>query len=95
MRSYSDFIDITQLTDVLKLHVPRHYTMQATQLGRVLCTYDTDFLSLVGQFPNHAGVVFAYRQKATIGGWVRGIRTLHGRLTAEEIVGQVICLPTR
>jgi hypothetical protein len=40
----------------------------------------------------HAGIIFAQQQKATIGGWVREIRALHARLHAEDVVGQVVFL---
>lgn len=65
---------------------------RATALERVLCTYDTDFLILAQQGVEHAGIVFAPQRKATIGGWVREIRALHGRVTAEALRGQVVYL---
>ena len=68
---------------------------RATQMGRVLCTYDTDFLVMASQGINHAGIVFAHQQKATIGGWLREIRALHARLSPEEVVQQVIYLTMR
>lgn len=68
---------------------------RATQMGRVLCTYDTDFLILASQGIEHAGIIFAHQQKSSISGWVREIRALHGRLSAEEVVQQVIYLSMR
>ncbi len=73
---------------------PNHLA-RATQMGRVLCNYDTDFLILASQGIDHAGIVFAHQQKASIGGWVREIRALHGRLSAEEVAQQVIYLSMR
>jgi hypothetical protein len=61
----------------------------------VLCTYDTDFLALARQGIEHAGIVFAPQRKATIGGWVREIRALHGRLSAEALRGQVVFLSSK
>ncbi len=57
--------------------------------------YDTDFLILANEGVEHAGIIFAPEQKATIGGWVREIRSLHARLTAEAVAGQVIFLSTK
>jgi hypothetical protein len=81
---------LEKLGDTDKNHLQR-----ATEMGRVLCTYDTDFLILASQNTNHAGIIFAHQQKASIGGWVREIRALYGRLTAEEVAGQVIYLSMR
>lgn len=63
---------------------------RATGTGRVLCTYDTDFLTLAAQGVEHAGIVFAPQRKATIGGWVRELRALHGQLSAEAVASRVI-----
>ena len=73
---------------------PNHLK-RATDMGRALCTYDTDFLLLAAEFTDHSGIIFAQASKATIGGWVREIRALHARLTAEDAVGQVIFLSAR
>ncbi len=73
---------------------PNHLR-RASEMNRVLCTYDTDFLKLVVEFPQHSGIIFAQAQKASIGGWVREIRALHARLTAEDAIGQVIFLSAR
>jgi len=68
------------------------HLQRATQMGRVICTYDDDFLRLVVDFADHAGVVYVHQEKATIGGWVRAIRDLHSRITPEEAKGQVFFL---
>ncbi|MBA3869398.1 MAG: hypothetical protein H0X30_09600, partial [Anaerolineae bacterium] len=73
---------------------PNHLK-RASEMGRVLCTYDTDFLQLATEFIDHSGIIFAQASKSSIGGWVREIRALYARLTAEEVVGQVIFLSTR
>ena len=65
---------------------------RATAMGRVLCTYDSDFLRLAHEGAEHAGIIFAHQQKGSIGGWVREIRALHAQLSAEGIAGQVIFL---
>lgn len=68
---------------------------RATEMGYVLCTYDNDFLRLIQEVTEHAGIVFAHQQKASIGGWVREIRALHARMEAEDVAGQVIFLSMR
>lgn len=73
---------------------PQHLA-RATEMGRVLCTYDTDFLILASEGVEHAGIIFATETKTTIGTWVKEIRLLHARLSAEEVVGMVIFLPSK
>ena len=73
----------------------RNHLERATAMERVLCTYDSDFLRLAVEGIEHTGIIFAQQQKASIGGWVREIRALHARLTAEEAAGQVIFLSMR
>jgi predicted nuclease of predicted toxin-antitoxin system len=68
---------------------------RATEMGRVLCTYDADFLRLAKTQLEHAGIIYAQQQKASVGGWVREIRAIHARLTAEEAQNQVIFLSLR
>ena len=66
---------------------PNHLR-NATEMGRVLCTQDTDFLSKVSEDFVHAGIAFGEHYGSTIGGWVRALRALHASTTAEEMVGQ-------
>ena len=79
--------DLEQLGDADLNHLQR-----ATSMGRVLCTHDQGFLRLAAEGNEHAGIAFASQYQATIGGWVRELRSLHARLTAGEIVGQVVYL---
>jgi predicted nuclease of predicted toxin-antitoxin system len=65
---------------------------RATQMERVLCTYDADFLRLASEGAEHAGIVYTKPRKMSIGGWIRELRSLHARMTAEEMVNQVIFL---
>ncbi len=69
------------------------HLQKATEMGRILCTYDSDFLRLAVAGHDHAGIVYAPRQKIGIGGWIRGIRALHGSLDAEDAINQVFYLP--
>ncbi len=62
---------------------------------RVLCTYDQDFLRLSIQTTEHAGIIFAAKKKATIGDWVRKLRSIAALKMPEDLRGQVIFLPTR
>jgi predicted nuclease of predicted toxin-antitoxin system len=68
---------------------------RAIQMGRVLCTYDSDFLRLAKEIPDHRGIIFAQAEKASIDAWQRELRALHSRLTAEQLIGQIIFLSSR
>lgn len=69
-----------------------HHLLRATRMGRVLCTYDQDFLRLAAEGIEHRGIIFARQQKATIGGWIREIKAIQAQLSAEDIAGRVVFL---
>jgi predicted nuclease of predicted toxin-antitoxin system len=69
-----------------------NHLQRASAMGRVLCTYDADFLRLAADGAEHCGIIFAQQRKATIGGWVREIRALHARFQSDELIGQVVFL---
>lgn len=66
-----------------------NHLQKATEMGRVFCTHDTDFLGLASQGYDHAGIVFAEHYGSTIGAWVKALRGLHAGTSAEEMIGQV------
>ncbi len=72
-----------------------NHLQRATEMGRVLCTYDQDFLRMHAEGIEHAGIAFAKQYFAGIGGWVRELRALHASTTAEEMRGQVEYLSMR
>lgn len=69
-----------------------NHLKRATEMGRVLCTHDPDFLELAKALVDHAGIAFAPQYGATVGGMVRALRELHTRMSAEAIAGQVVFL---
>ena len=70
---------------------PNHL-IRASELGRVLCTYDQDFLRLAAEGATHSGIIFAQQQRTSIGDWIREIQAIHSQIRAEDLVGQVIYL---
>jgi hypothetical protein len=66
-----------------------NHLQRATELGRVLCTYDTDFLRLAAAGVNHAGIVFGQGDKHHIGAWVKFLELMHGVYTPEEMQNRV------
>ena len=67
----------------------------ATEMGRMLVTHDQDFLRMSAESTDHVGIAFAQQYQATVGGWVRALRALHARLSAEDAEGQLVFLPLK
>lgn len=72
-----------------------NHLTRATEMGRILCTYDDDFLKLAATGVEHAGIIFAQHRKITIGVWIKGIQQLHNRLNAEDTVNAIYFLPAQ
>lgn len=86
-RSRIDAVSVLELellgdTDV-------NHLQRATEMERVLCTHDKDFLRMNAEGVEHAGIAFAEQYSATIGGWVKALQKLHETTTAEEMIGQI------
>ncbi len=76
--------DLDELGDEDSNHLQR-----ATELGRVLCTHDADFLRLNAQGVEHAGIAYVPQYQTNIGAIVKGLRDLHQTISAETMQGQV------
>ena len=66
-----------------------HHLQWATEMGRVLCTCDADFLVLAQEGVEHVGIVFGAMHSYTVGGWIRFIRRLHATKSADNVAGLV------
>jgi hypothetical protein len=65
------------------------HLQRARAMGYVLCTHDQDLLRLNAEGVEHAGIAFESHYGHSIGGWVRALRDLHTKETAESMVNQV------
>lgn len=82
-------IDVLTLSEAGMLGASdREHFSFAYEEGRVLVTYDDDFLRLAAQTEEHAGVAFA-PQGRSIGELVRGLALIAEVMEAEEMVGHV------
>ncbi len=81
---------LDRLSDTDAEHLQR-----ATEMGRVFCTYDDDFLVLAQSGVEHAGILFATQDRRSIGDWVREVRFLHATLTSDEAQGQILFVKKR
>ncbi len=62
---------------------------RATDMGRVVCTADDDFLKLAAQGIEHAGIIWGEQDKHSIGDWVKYLRFVHAVHSAEEIMNTI------
>jgi predicted nuclease of predicted toxin-antitoxin system len=86
-------IDAISVRDLGLLgHPDCDHLQRATELGRVLCTHDQDFLRLAAEEVEHAGIAFAQQDRASIREWVRALRALHARCDSERARNQVFFL---
>lgn len=54
-------------------------------MGYVLCTHDADYLELVSDGKEHAGIVFGQQHKHSIGEWVSFLELVHRVYDADEM----------
>lgn len=66
---------------------------RAAGMDRVLCTHDQDFLRLAAAGAEHAGIAYLPQTRASVGTWVRELRSLHLQIDAGDARGRVFFLP--
>lgn len=67
----------------------QNHLQNATQQGRVLCTYDPNFLQLAATGIEHAGSVFGQQDIHYIGHWVNWLTLMHAVYTSEEMSNRI------
>lgn len=65
---------------------------RATDMGRVVCTEDDDFLKLAAQGKTHAGIIWGEQNKRSIGDWVKYLGFIHALCDADELRNEVYFL---
>ncbi len=74
----SSGIDAVTARDLRQLGgADRDHLQRASELSRMLCTHDQDFLRIAAAGAEHAGIAFSPQSRVSIGGWVRELRALH------------------
>jgi uncharacterized protein with PIN domain len=82
-------IDVRTLSEAKMLGAAdADHLAYAYEEGRVLVTYDEDFLRLAAQTEEHGGVAFA-PQERSIGELVRGLALIAEEMEREEMEGHV------
>lgn len=64
----------------------------ATEMGRVVCTEDRDFLKLAAAGVEHAGIIRGRQKRHSIGDWVKCLQLVHVACTADEMWNMVMFL---
>lgn len=72
--------DLETLGDADQNHLRR-----ASEMGCVLCTFDTDYVQLAAEYPEHAGIIIGQPEKHRIGEWVKGLTLYHAVYSSEEM----------
>ena len=81
-------VDVLSAPEANRIGVPDHEQLAfALAEGRVLLTYDTDYLGLHAAGVNHAGIVYA--NQSTPVEIIRGLMLIYQVLESAEMVGQV------
>lgn len=91
-----DGIDVVTVRDLGGLgDTDNNHLERATQMGRVLCTQDRDYLAMHKKGIGHSGIAFAKQSEASIGGWIKGLYELHEAKNAKEMIGTVYQVPMK
>ncbi len=76
--------DLRQLGDSDPNHLRR-----ATDMERVLCTFDTDFIRLAVEGQQHSGIVLGQPELHHIGVWVRHLELMHAVYDSKDMTNHV------
>ncbi|MCY4020175.1 MAG: DUF5615 family PIN-like protein [Chloroflexi bacterium] len=84
-------IDTITVRDLsLQGYPDAHHLQLAHELGRVLCTLDDDYFSLLSDNAAHSGIVFGSRKdRREIGAWVRFLTWMHQKYKREDMRNRV------
>ncbi|MDX2079097.1 MAG: DUF5615 family PIN-like protein [bacterium] len=61
----------------------------ASQMGYVLCTYDTDYMELAHNGVVHSGIVKGRWNKHNIGDWVNALMLIYDVLSPEDMINRI------
>jgi hypothetical protein len=79
-------IDVVTARDIGALgETDKQQLERARQMGRVLCTHDSDYVKMAMEGISHAGNVFGQHDTDTIGDWVETLELIHAVLTPDDM----------
>jgi hypothetical protein len=83
-------IDVVTVRDLNLLGASDESHLQrATEMGRILCTNDSDYVQLATEGIEHAGIVFGQQDVHYIGEWVKYLELMHAIYTPDEMKNRV------
>ena len=65
------------------------HLQRASEMGRVLCTYDTDYVLLAAEGQAHSGIVLGQPELHCIGAWVKWLALMHAVYEPEDMQNRV------
>ncbi|MEL7433083.1 MAG: DUF5615 family PIN-like protein [Chloroflexota bacterium] len=66
-----------------------NHLQRATEMGRVLCTHDSDFVELAASGTEHAGIVFGQQEIHGVGDWVKFLTLMHAVYAPDDMLNMV------
>lgn len=83
-------IDIVTTQELgLRGETDENHLANATKMGRVFVTGDTDLLRLASQGIEHAGIVFGIQEANSIGDWVKALELICFIYTPDDMKNHV------
>jgi len=68
------------------------HLQRATEMGRVVCAEDDDFLKLAAPGVDHAGIIKGIQHRHSIGDWIGFLRYVDAVANADEMRNKVTYL---
>jgi hypothetical protein len=66
-----------------------NHLKRALEMGCVFCTHDIDYLIMVSEGIQHAGIVFGIQEKHSIGDWVKGLELICSVYSPDDMKNHV------
>ena len=66
-----------------------NHLQRASEMNRVLCTYDTDYVVLATEGQTHTGIVIGQPELHYIGAWVKWLALMHAVYEPEDMHNRV------
>ncbi len=83
-------IDAVSVTDVgMRTKSDIEHIQKALELGRVIVTFDNDFLKLNNEGVTHAGIAFFQDSYTSVGDMIRDLELLYQVMDAEDMFNHV------
>lgn len=66
-----------------------NHLVRATALGCVLCTSDSDYITLAASVPGHAGIIVGRQMVHSLGAWVSALILYHAVYDSDEMIDRL------